>query len=157
MADLTTLIEHIRPEVILTAHPELDPHADHVHATRATLEAIERSSWRPQTLLLYANHLHDNDRWPMGPADGGIALPPCIEALPADPLWSPVLDAATRIDKAQALALQHDLQTPLTGKKRLRRLIQRVFAGRQWPVTGDDEFFRKAVRRHELFWVRRLP
>ncbi|WP_325437084.1 PIG-L deacetylase family protein [Pseudomonas nitroreducens] len=157
VADLTTLIEHIRPEVILTAHPELDPHADHVHATRATLEAIERSSWKPQTLLLYANHLHDNDRWPMGPADGGIALPPCIEALPADPLWSPVLDAATRIDKAQALALQHDLQTPLTGKKRLRRLIQRVLAGRQWPVTGDDEFFRKAVRRHELFWVRRLP
>lgn len=157
VADLTTLIEHIRPEVILTAHPELDPHTDHVHATRATLEAIERSSWQPQTLLLYANHLHDNDRWPMGPADGGIALPPCIEALPADPLWSPVLDAATRIDKAQALALQHDLQTPLTGKKRLRRLIQRVFAGRQWPVTGDDEFFRKAVRRHELFWVRRLP
>ncbi|AGI26346.1 LmbE family protein [Pseudomonas sp. ATCC 13867] len=157
VADLTTLIEHIRPEVILTAHPELDPHADHVHATRATLEAIAHSSWKPQTLLLYANHLHDNDRWPMGPADGGIALPPCIEALPADPLWSPVLDAATRIDKAQALALQHDLQTPLSGKKRLRRLIQRVLAGRQWPVTGDDEFFRKAVRRHELFWVRKVP
>ncbi|MFV3371521.1 PIG-L deacetylase family protein [Pseudomonas sp. NY15435] len=157
VADLTALIERIRPEVILTAHPELDPHADHVHATRATLEAIERSSWKPQTLLLYANHLHDNDRWPMGPADGGIALPPCIEALPADPLWSPVLNAATRIDKAQALALQHDLQTPLTGKKRLRRLIQRVLAGRQWPATGDDEFFRKAVRRHELFWVRKVP
>jgi len=77
--------------------------------------------------------------------------------LPADPLWSPVLDPAARIDKAQALALQHDLQTPLTGKKRLRRLIQRVLAGRQWPVTGDDEFFRKAVRRHELFWVRKVP
>ncbi|MBB4866134.1 LmbE family N-acetylglucosaminyl deacetylase [Pseudomonas nitritireducens] len=157
VADLTALIERIRPEVILTAHPELDPHADHVHATRATLEAIQRSSWKPQSLLLYANHLHDNDRWPMGPADGGIALPPCIEALPADPLWSPVLDAETRIDKAQALALQHDLQTPLTGKKRLRRLIQRVLAGRQWPATGDDEFFRKAVRRHELFWVRKVP
>ncbi|MBD9678971.1 PIG-L family deacetylase [Pseudomonas sp. PDM18] len=157
VADLTALIERIRPEVVLTAHPELDPHADHVHATQATLEAMSRSSWKPQTLLLYANHLHDNDRWPMGPADGGIALPPCIEALPADPLWSPVLDAATRVDKALALALQHDLQTPLTGKKRLRRLIQRVLAGRQWPVTGDDEFFRKAVRRHELFWVRKVP
>ena len=54
-------------------------------------------------------------------------------------------------------ALQHDLQTPLTGKKRLRRLIQRVLAGRRWPPTGDDEFFRKAVRRHELFWVRKIP
>lgn len=157
VADLTALVEHIRPQVILTAHPELDPHADHVHATRAVQEAIERSVWKPETLLLYANHLHDNDRWPMGPADGGIALPPCIEPLPADPLWSPVLDAATRIDKAQALALQHDLQTPLTAKKRLRRLIQRLLAGRRWPLTGDDEFFRKAVRRHELFWVRKLP
>lgn len=157
VADLTALVEHIRPQVILTAHPELDPHADHVHATRAVQEAIERSVWKPETLLLYANHLHDNDRWPMGPADGGIALPPCIEPLPADPLWSPVLDAAARIDKAQALALQHDLQTPLTAKKRLRRLIQRLLAGRRWPLTGDDEFFRKAVRRHELFWVRKLP
>lgn len=157
VADLSALIEQVRPQVILTAHPELDPHADHVHATRAVQEAIARSEWKPETLLLYANHLHDNDRWPMGPADGGIALPPCIEPLPADPLWSPVLDAATRIDKAEALALQHDLQTPLTAKKRLRRLIQRVLAGRRWPVNGDDEFFRKAVRRHELFWVRKLP
>ena len=36
----------------------------------------------------------------------------------------------------------------------LRRLIQRLLAGRRWPATGEDEFFRKAVRRHELFWVR---
>jgi hypothetical protein len=41
-------------------------------------------------------------------------------------------------------------------KKRLRRLIQAALAGRRWPSTGDDEFFRKAVRRHELFWVRKL-
>jgi len=55
-----------------------------------------------------------------------------------------------------ALAMQHDLQVPLPMKKRLRRSIQRVLAGRRWPTTGDDEFFRKAVRRHELFWVRHL-
>ena len=156
VADLITLIEHIRPEVILTAHPELDPHADHVQATRAVLEAIGHSSWKPQTLLLYANHLHDNDRWPMGPAEGGVALPPAIEALPADRLWSPTLDSAARLDKAMALAMQHDLQGPLPFKKRLRRLIQHVLAGRRWPATGDDEFFRKGVRRHELFWVRDL-
>ena len=92
----------------------------------------------------------------MGPADGGIALPPCIEPLPADVLWSPTLDAAKRIDKAQALAMQHDLLVPLPAKKRLRRLIQRALAGRRWPASGEDEFFRKAVRRHELFWVRSL-
>ena len=156
VADLRALLEHFRPDVLVTPHPQLDPHADHVAATRALLDAVASSSWRPATLLLYANHLHDNDRWPMGPAGGGIALPPAIEALPADGLWSPTLAAEVRLDKAMALAMQHDLQGPLPAKKRLRRLIQRLLAGRRWPTSGADEFFRKAVRRHELFWVRRL-
>ena len=156
VADLAALLEHFRPEVLVTPHPELDPHNDHVAATRALLEAVQLSAWQPQTLLLYANHLHDNDRWPMGPAGAGIALPPALVVLPADGLWSPVLSADVQLDKALALALQHDLQTPLQAKKRLRRMIQRLLAARRWPVTGEDEFFRKAVRRHELFWVRSL-
>lgn len=156
LADLVALLEHFRPEVIVTPHPELDPHSDHVAATHALLEAIALSSWKPRTLLLYANHLHDNDRWPMGPAGMGIALPPAVEALPADGLWSPSLGAAAQVDKAMALAMQHDLQGRLPAKKRLRRVIQRLFAGRRWPASGEDEFFRKAVRRHELFWVRPL-
>jgi LmbE family N-acetylglucosaminyl deacetylase len=152
--DLVAVIEHYRPEVVLTPHPELDPHHDHVASTRALLEACERAAWQPKTLLLYANHLHDNDRWPMGPAGHGIALPPAITALPAERLWSPLLDAERQLDKAMALGMQHDLQAPLPLKRRLRRLIQWALAGRRWPVTGEDEFFRKAVRRHELFWVR---
>lgn len=155
-ADLRVLLTRFRPEVVVTPHPELDPHADHVAATQALYQAMEEGDWLPETLLLYANHLHDNDRWPMGPADGGIALPPAIESLPADRLWSPTLDSEARLNKAMALAMQHDLQGPLPFKKRLRRLIQAMLAGRRWPVTGDDEFFRKAVRRHELFWVRKL-
>jgi len=154
VADLAAVIEHYRPEALLTPHPELDPHHDHVASTRALLEACERTSWQPKTLLLYANHLHDNDRWPMGPAGNGIALPPAITALPTDRLWSPTLDAEQQLDKAMALGLQHDLQGSLPLKKRLRRLIQHALAGRRWPATGEDEFFRKAVRRHELFWVR---
>ncbi|HEY1027014.1 MAG TPA: PIG-L family deacetylase [Pseudomonas sp.] len=156
VADLVAVIEHYRPEVLITPHPELDPHHDHVASTRAVLQACTRSGWQPKTLLLYANHLHDNDRWPMGPAGRGIALPPAIMALPGDRLWSPLLDAEQQLDKAMALGLQHDLQGPLPLKKRLRRLIQQALAGRRWPVTGEDEFFRKAVRRHELFWVRSL-
>jgi len=156
VADLRALLEHFRPEVVVTPHPELDPHADHQAATRALHEALADSAWRPEALLLYANHLADNDRWPMGPAGHGVALPPAVEPLPADPLWSPLLDTEARLDKAMALAMQHDLQQPLALKKRWRRLIQRFLAGRRWPASGADEFFRKAVRRHELFWVRRL-
>jgi LmbE family N-acetylglucosaminyl deacetylase len=156
IADLRAVLEHFRPEVVVTPHPDLDPHHDHVASTQALLEAVAACAWQPQTLLLYANHLHDNDRWPMGPAGNGIALPPAITALPADRLWSPVLDAEQQLDKAMALALQHDLQGPLPLKKRLRRSIQCLLAGRRWPTSGEDEFFRKAVRRHELFWVRLL-
>ncbi|MVV50929.1 PIG-L family deacetylase [Pseudomonas sp. PB120] len=156
IADLVALLEHFRPEVVVTPHPELDPHSDHVASTRAVLEAIAASSWKPKTLLMYANHLHDNDRWPMGPAGAGIALPPAIEPLPADRLWSPLLSAEVQLDKAMALAMEHDLQEQPVFKRQLRRLIQQALAGRRWPATGSNEFFRKAVRRHELFWVRDL-
>ncbi|WP_298186756.1 PIG-L family deacetylase [uncultured Pseudomonas sp.] len=156
VADLAASLQYFQPEVVVTPHPQLDPHSDHVASTEALLEAIELSSWKPKTLLLYANHLHDNDRWPMGPAGFGIALPPAIEALPADGVWSSALDAAQQLDKAMALAMQHDLQGALPLKRRIRRLLQRLLVGRRWPATGEDEFFRKAVRRHELFWVRTL-
>jgi LmbE family N-acetylglucosaminyl deacetylase len=155
-ADLAALLEHFRPDVVVTPHPQLDPHSDHIAATRALLEAIEIGSWQPQTLLLYANHLHDNDRWPMGPAGGGVALPPVLQALPADAMWSLCLSAQQQLDKAMALSMQHDLQGRQPWKKRLRRILQYLLAGRRWPATGENEFFRKAVRRHELFWVRRL-
>lgn len=156
IADLVALLEHARPEVVVTPHPELDPHLDHIAATQALLQAIERSSHKPKNLLLYANHLHDNDRWPMGPAGCGIALPPAIEPLPADYLWALPLTQAQQLDKAMALAMQHDLQGALSWKKALRRKLQRLLAGRRHPPYGDNEFFRKAVRRHELFWLRRL-
>lgn len=154
--DLTALLKHYRPEVVVTPHPELDPHSDHVASTQALLEAVGLSSWKPTTMLLYANHLHDNDRWPMGPAGGGIALPPAIEPLPANRLWSTVLSPDVQLDKAMALAMEHDLQGGQVFKRQLRRWIQQGLAGRRWPVTGSNEFFRKAVRRHELFWVRDL-
>lgn len=156
VADLVALLEHFRPEVVVTPHPELDPHGDHVATSSAIIEAIRLSSWKPVTLLLYANHLHDNDRWPMGLAGAGIALPPAIEPLPSDLLWSPLLCEDVQLDKAMALAMEHDLQGRQPFKRQVRRWIQWLLAGRRWPATGDNEFFRKAVRRHELFWVRDL-
>jgi LmbE family N-acetylglucosaminyl deacetylase len=81
LADLVALLEHFRPEVIVTPHPQLDPHADHVATTEALAQALRQSRWQPEIALFYANHLHDNDRWPMGPAGSGIALPPALAPL----------------------------------------------------------------------------
>lgn len=156
VADLAALLEHFRPEVVLTPHPELDPHPDHFATSLAIDQAAQLSSWKPEIALLYSNHLYDNDRWPMGPAGNGVALPPTLAPLPADGLWSLSLTSEEQLDKAMALAMHHDLQDRLPVKQRARRMIQRVLAGRHWPRTGENEFFRKAVRRHELFWVRRF-
>ncbi len=155
VADLRGLIEHFRPQVVVMPHPELDPHPDHVATGLALREAMQGTGCC-EVALLYANHLPDNDRWPMGPAGAGVALPPAVQPLPADGLWSPSLTCEQQVNKAMALGMQHDLQGPLPLKRRLRRWIQHCLAGRRWPASGDNEFFRKAVRRHELFWVRNL-
>lgn len=156
VADLVACLEHFKPQVVVMPHPELDPHSDHIATGQAFYQAFEQLDEKPELLLLYANHLHDNDRWPMGEAGTGVALPPAMEPLPALPLFSHVLSAGTQMDKAMALRMQHDLQPPLSGKRRVRRVIQQLLTGRRWPKTGDNEFLRKAVRRHELFWVREL-
>ena len=156
VADLAACLMHFKPSVVVMPHPEIDPHADHIATTQALFQALEQSDWQPQRLFLYANHLHDNDRWPMGNANTGVALPPAMVELPADELFCFVLSEQQQLDKAMALLMQHDLQPAQPFKKRVRRLIQQLLTARRWPKTGDNEFLRKAVRRHELFWVRKL-
>lgn len=156
LADLRAVLEKARPHVLVMPHPKLDPHPDHICAQAAVFEALQGMDWQPETLLCYANHLHDNDRWPMGDSGDGVALPPQLEAGEA---WSPyslVLDKVAQRDKAMALGMMHDLQPPAPFKRRLRRLLQRWLAGRRPSPYGENEFFRKAVRRHELFWRRDL-
>lgn len=92
----------------------------------------------------------------MGDANTAVDLPPVVEPIIQDKPFSLVLTAEQQIDKAAALLMQHDLQTPLRLKIRLRRLVQQGLLARRWPKTGDNEYLRKAVRKHELFWIREL-
>lgn len=152
LADLCALILKARPQVVVMPHPAIDPHPDHICAQAAVREALAGLEWQPEVVLGYANHLHDNDRWPMGDAYTGISLPPVFDAqLKLEP-YSLELSVQTQRDKAMALGMMHDLQPPMPFKRRMRRCLQRLLAGRRWPAEGENEFFRKAVRRHELFW-----
>ncbi len=157
LADLRALILKARPEVLVMPHPSMDPHPDHICAQAAVLEALQGLEWQPRTILGYANHLHDNDRWPMGDAYSGVSLPPYFGAADLmDKLipYSVELSPSTQRDKAMALGMMHDLQPPPPFKRRVRRWLQQILVGRRWPAEGENEFFRKAVRRHELFWRR---
>lgn len=156
LADLRFCLQHFQPDVVVLPHPDIDPHPDHIACYQAFLQANEAAGSPVKELLLYANHLHGNDRWPMGNSFSGIALPPLVEVLCKDDVLSMCLDKATQIDKAEALKMQHDLLSPLKAKRKLRRKIQQVFTGRQWPKFGENEYLRKAVRKHEVFWHRSL-
>jgi hypothetical protein len=155
--DLYKIIDLARPEVIVLPHPSLDPHPDHVCAYQVMTEVLmDVNCHQPQSILCYANHLHITDRWPMGPAHEGVALPPHFQESTVGIPYSIVLNEELQCDKAMALGMMHDLQCQLNFKKRLRRRLQTIFTGRRWPSYGDDEFFRKAVRQHELFWVQKI-
>jgi len=153
IADLRELLLKARPEVIVLPHPTLDPHADHVCAHDAVMETLVGLEWQPTTLLGYANHLHDNDRWPMGDTGEGVALPPVFDPDRTMQPLSLSLSLTLQRDKAMALGMMHDLQPPLPLKRRLRRLIQGFLTNRVSSAYGENDFFRKAVRRHELFWL----
>ncbi len=153
VADLRALLLKARPEVIVLPHPVLDPHPDHICAQQAVLEALQGLAWQPDTLLGYANHLHDNDRWPMGDSGASVALPPCFDPTYTLRPYCLSLSAQRQCDKAMSLGMMHDLQPRMPFKRRVRRLIQRVLAARAVSPWGENEFFRKAIRRHELFWV----
>ena len=153
VADLVQLLERIEPQVIVLPHPRFDPHPDHICAQQALMQALVRSTWQPESLLHYANHLHDNDRWPMGAAGCGVALPPQLASHGPLRPWALPVSAEHQWHKAMSLGMMHDLQPLPPFKRRLRRFIQRYLAARRWPAFGNNEFFRKAVRQHELFWV----
>lgn len=152
LADLRALLLKARPEVIVLPHPSLDPHPDHICAQAAVMQALQGLDWQPHSVLGYANHLHDNDRWPMGDSGAGVALPPLFDATAALRPWCLSLSQAEQFDKAMALGMMHDLQPKMPFKRRLRRSIQWLIASRVPSTLGENEFFRKAVRRHELFW-----
>ena len=156
IADLRALLSQAKPEVLVMPHGTIDPHPDHICSQAAVLEALQGLEWQPRVILGYANHLHDNDRWPMGNAYSGVSLPPVFDAAQVLVPYSIELNIEQQRDKAMALGMMHDLQPPAPLKRRVRRWLQKVLAGRQWPAEGENEFFRKAVRRHELFWRREL-
>ncbi|MGV8916389.1 MAG: PIG-L family deacetylase [Pseudomonas sp.] len=156
LADLRALLLLARPQVLVMPHATIDPHPDHIAAQAAVLQALVGLEWQPSVVLGYANHLHDNDRWPMGNAYSGISLPPLFDATQELTPYSLQLPLSVQRDKAMALGMMHDLQPLPPFKRRVRRWLQQLLAGRRWPAEGENEFFRKAVRRHELFWRRDL-
>lgn len=155
LQDLQELLEREKPDIILTPHPLLDPHPDHIYATTAICEACQNLKHSDATFLLYANHYHNTDMFPFGPAGTIASVPPQEIEITATThkIFSYPVSQETQRLKGAALAMMHDLRSPLSLKKKFRLHLQSLFLGRKVSPYGEDEFFRKAVRSNELFYV----
>lgn len=153
VSDLQECIDYFRPDVIVTPHPKLDPHKDHIYATKALSEALSRCSTTPEYFLMYANHLRTTDIFPFGQEHTVMSLPPqCESDIFFERVFSYELSDQMQRDKIYSLEMMHDLKPSLRFRKRLRKYLQKYFLGRSCFRYGQDDFFRKAIRSNELFY-----
>ncbi len=153
--DLVELLDEIQPEVIITPNMELDPHSDHIYATKAIREAVCLSSVKPEFELLYANHYRTTDIFPFGPPHSVPGLVPNFEMTKPYSLYSFPLNKELQLSKIYALEMMHDLKSRVSFKKRVRNWLQRIIIKRHRFLYGDDAYFDKAIMQQELFTIAR--
>lgn len=157
VTDLTHIIEHIKPDIIVTPHPLVDYHNDHRYATVAVLEALQQSNVQTGYLFLYAVH-HVNtgpDVYPFGPQNTLFSLSPWNNKQSEFySVYSHPQNWEQQKWKFFALDAQRDLRPAPYG----------YALKHAWPIylknyiQGLDthpyySYYRRAIRQNELFYV----
>lgn len=152
--DLHNAVTALTPDIIVTPHPEIDSHSDHVYTTYALIEALERSASKSVTLLCYTNHHIYNEAYPYGPMFSTSAVAPKFKTpFGYRSIYSHRLEKRTQNEKFYALEAMHDLRdaTLVIGvKKALKHFTKQLKRAIQ---QRDKSYFRRAVRPNELFYV----
>jgi LmbE family N-acetylglucosaminyl deacetylase len=156
------LIEKHQPDVIVTPHPVIDSHKDHIYTTIALSQALKRTQHQPKTILLCCIHSHVSELYPYGPARTEIGLPPIPQSwhrvIQHDKiLLEPVLPEINNM-KAFALESHTDLrERRITSAPSLLKTFIAIKAYLLSYIDGIDHpptsYFRRAIRPHELFFV----
>lgn len=156
-SDLAALLNKIKPKTIITPHPDIDPHADHIASTRHLQAATEQSEHIPDHLLLYANHLKSTRGFPRGPAHAGAGVWPFQTSTPLpqdDKLASFPLSIEVQKQKALALHSMHDLGGTPGLERQLKRKLKRLLSGipsSDWSDYSGHDFFQTHIKAHENF------
>jgi len=160
MADLVQLINTIRPATILVTHPELDPHDDHLATSQAVAQALSRTDFRPQQVLLYANHYRDSKGFPYGPEHAATTLPPAhmpVSLLGKWKVHSECLSLAEQKEKVVALDTMHDLRHKLRLERRLKQWFAQLWRRYRhrpgYHYYAAHPYFQTAIKAHEVFVV----
>ncbi len=150
--DLCRLLRTFDPQTLVLPFPRFDRAPDHRYATLAMIEAILREERTQMTLLLYTNHLPENELYPYGPAGTAVDLPPSLNAKVSLLPVSFPLEASMQARKLLALEAMSVLRpdpswTTPSGMAALGcKAAVNLLKGK------DKSYFRRAVRANELFF-----
>ncbi|MBY6112786.1 PIG-L family deacetylase [Halomonas sp. DP1Y21-3] len=161
-SDLAALLASIKPKTIITPHPDLDPHADHIASTRHLQAATEQSGHYPENLMLYANHLKSTRGFPRGPAHAAAGVWPTQASTQAprnDKIASFPISIEVQKQKALALHSMHDLGGTPGLERQLKRKLKRLLSGipcKDWSDYSGHDFFQTHIKAHENFVLRKI-
>ncbi len=150
--DIKTIVDELRPEIIISPHPQIDTNTDHQQTTNTLVEVLKELRLSPE-LLLYTNHLPTTELYPFGAIFSNVSLPPIEKEFHFDSIYSFALDEKLQKEKYFALESMHDLRDSLIlfslkhAYKHFIKLLTKRF------YTKDKSYFRRAIRGNELFFV----
>lgn len=149
--NIKIILEHVRPDIIITPHPHIDNHEDHQYSTIALLEVLKENQMSQGDLLLYTNHLHF---YPYGRLGGVMPPPPSFaKDIIFDSLYSHPLSLEEQREKILAMDAMRDLRIN-TDYRSWKRLLARGLSGmRARALSLEKDYFNLYVRSNELFYV----
>lgn len=158
--DLRHIFSIVRPTIIVTPHPALDPHEDHAATTAAVFEALSLSDFPNGRFFFFCVHNRRTELWPFGAAGSGVAHLPLLAQDGEQParFYSHSLTPERQAEKYLALEAMHDIrqmEEPVIpgmshAAKRIRAELRGLFDGLGSEPTS---YLRRAVRPDEPFFV----
>lgn len=152
--DLKNIISQLKPSAIVLPHPTLDKNKDHQYTAKAVFEALSFLKEQKGTFLFYVNHSVLSERYPYGPINSPITLPPNFNHFETPcSIFSYPLTDSDQMNKTFALDAMHDLREIPFCKKGISEWFKRRFSKKYKHYYSFQDSYRKAIRSNELFIV----
>jgi LmbE family N-acetylglucosaminyl deacetylase len=160
VCDLGRIVTDIKPSIVVTPHPVLDHHPDHLFTTVALSEALRSASITAGRMFFYTVHNRRSEMWPFGPAGSGVALLPIMpeDGICASGFYSHRLSGERLRQKFVALEAMHDVRDMQWPPGRpypqaVHRIAAELRAMAHGMGVDPTSYLRRAVRPDELFFV----
>ncbi len=152
--DIKNIITKIEPNIIITPHPYLDEHPDHIYSTVAVIEALKENNYNKGNLFLYTIHNTLNPYYPFGKLGSCITLPPLFDNVFCfDSIYSLELNKEQQANKILAFEAMNDLRLGLkilNIKSLFSKMIKTI---KHRILDIEKDYYNRFIRSNELFYI----